>query len=142
MEKKSTIYTIAFSKLALQSCSHEMCYNIQHLSTFFTPFSQWVASSILCKFPEGFSLPRAVQVTADAEDEARAARRRGEAGPGASASSPFPEGAFDAVGRPHLLPRAWGKRREAAPLVPVPFPAGHGPRTEPSPLGRPARAPS
>src|SRR5437879_10383597 len=68
------------------------------------PYFGLVASSILCKLLQGFSFPGAVQMANDAEDDAIAARRVGEAGDRPSSASDFSETAFDHIGGAHLAP--------------------------------------
>ena len=65
-------------------------------------------SSILCKFPEGFLLPGAIQMVDHAEYDALAAGRVREAGHRPGTSAHFPESSFNHVGSAHFLPMSFG----------------------------------
>src|SRR5262249_31162826 len=96
------------------------------------------ASSILCKFLEGFSLPGAVQVTDHTEHDPVTAVRIGEAGHGSGAASDLPKGAFDHVGGTHLLPVRGGNGEEAEELLQVAFHTSYRPGPPLPPTARPA----
>jgi hypothetical protein len=65
-------------------------------------------------------------VRSDAEDDAVAAFRVGEAADGTGAAADFAEGAFDGVGGAEFFPVAFRHSKKAQQLIQVGFDAGYG----------------